>query len=80
MIGNAEEFCKLLGIAYRVVCICSGALNNAAAKKVRTAHRRSSIHHSLLLILVQVLMLNIVLFLILILILILVILFLIHEV
>jgi len=34
MIGNAEEFCKLLGIAYRVVCICSGALNNAAAKKL----------------------------------------------
>lgn len=33
MIGNAEEFCKLLGIPYRVVCICSGALNNAAAKK-----------------------------------------------
>merc|ERR1719328_833733 len=34
MIGNAEEFCKLLGIPYRVVCICSGALNNAAAKKL----------------------------------------------
>lgn len=33
MIGNAEEFCQLLGIPYRVVCICSGALNNAAAKK-----------------------------------------------
>lgn len=33
MIGNAEEFCKLLSIPYRVVCICSGALNNAAAKK-----------------------------------------------
>ena len=33
MIGNAEEFCKILGIPYRVVCICSGALNNAAAKK-----------------------------------------------
>merc|ERR1711983_193919 len=25
MIGNAEEFCQLLGIPYRVVCICSGA-------------------------------------------------------
>ena len=37
MIGNAEEFCKLLGIAYRVVCICSGALNNAAAKKLDLA-------------------------------------------
>merc|ERR1719151_443590 len=34
MIGNAEEFCKLLGIGYRVVCICSGALNNTAAKKL----------------------------------------------
>lgn len=34
MIGNAEEFCQLLGIPYRVVCICSGALNNAAAKKL----------------------------------------------
>ena len=33
MISNAEEFCKLLQIPYRVVCICSGALNNAAAKK-----------------------------------------------
>ena len=33
MIANAEEFCKLLEIPYRVVCICSGALNNAAAKK-----------------------------------------------
>jgi len=33
MIGNAEEFCKILEIPYRVVCICSGALNNAAAKK-----------------------------------------------
>ncbi len=34
MIGNAEEFCKLLGISYRVVAIVSGALNNAAAKKL----------------------------------------------
>ncbi len=34
MIGNAEEFCQLLGIPYRVVCIVSGALNNAAAKKL----------------------------------------------
>ena len=24
MIGNAEEFCKMLGVSYRVVCICSG--------------------------------------------------------
>ena len=41
MIGNAEEFCKLLGIAYRVVCICSGALNNAAAKKLDLASHYS---------------------------------------
>ena len=34
MIGNAETFCQSLGIPYRVVCICSGALNNAAAKKL----------------------------------------------
>ena len=34
LIGNAEEFCKILEIPYRVVCICSGALNNAAAKKL----------------------------------------------
>ncbi len=33
MIGNAEAFNQLLGIPYRVVTICSGALNNAAAKK-----------------------------------------------
>jgi len=33
MIDNAENYCKLLGIPYRVVAICSGALNNAAAKK-----------------------------------------------
>jgi seryl-tRNA synthetase len=33
MIGNAEEFNKVLGIPYRVVVIVSGALNNAAAKK-----------------------------------------------
>merc|ERR1712107_273509 len=34
MINNAEKFCKALGISYRIVCICSGALNNAAAKKL----------------------------------------------
>ncbi|CAH1783789.1 unnamed protein product, partial [Owenia fusiformis] len=34
MIGNAEEFCQSLGIPYRLVCIVSGALNNAAAKKL----------------------------------------------
>jgi len=34
MIDNAETFCKLLNIPYRVVCIVSGALNNAAAKKL----------------------------------------------
>merc|ERR1712018_129250 len=34
MIKNAETFCQELGIPYRVVCICSGALNNAAAKKL----------------------------------------------
>lgn len=33
MIGNAEAFNKTLGIPYRIVTICSGALNNAAAKK-----------------------------------------------
>ncbi len=33
MIGNAEEFNKILGLPYRVVTIVSGALNNAAAKK-----------------------------------------------
>ena len=34
MIGNSEEFCQLLGIPYRVVCICSGgSLNNATSKK-----------------------------------------------
>ncbi|CAG0913417.1 unnamed protein product [Notodromas monacha] len=33
MLNNAEDFCKMLGIAYRVVNIVSGALNNAAAKK-----------------------------------------------
>ena len=32
--GNAESFCQKLEIPYRVVCICSGALNNAAAKKL----------------------------------------------
>ncbi len=32
--GNAEEFCQALEIPYRIVCICSGALNNAAAKKL----------------------------------------------
>ncbi|CAH0550668.1 unnamed protein product [Brassicogethes aeneus] len=34
MISNAEEFYKQLGIPYRVVNIVSGALNNAAAKKL----------------------------------------------
>ncbi|EDO47000.1 predicted protein [Nematostella vectensis] len=34
MIGNAEEFHKSLGIPYRIVSIVSGALNNAAAKKL----------------------------------------------
>jgi len=34
MVGNAEEFCQKLGIPYRVVNIVSGALNNAAAKKL----------------------------------------------
>ncbi len=33
MITNSEDFCKMLNIPYRVVCIVSGALNNAAAKK-----------------------------------------------
>merc|ERR1712226_1567511 len=34
MVGNAEEFCQKLNIPYRIVCIVSGALNNAAAKKL----------------------------------------------
>lgn len=34
MISNAEDFCKELGIAYRIVNIVSGALNHAAAKKL----------------------------------------------
>jgi len=33
MILNAEEFCKSLGIPYRIVNIVSGALNNAASRK-----------------------------------------------
>ncbi|CAG7785025.1 unnamed protein product [Allacma fusca] len=33
MIGNAEKFCQQLELPYQVVCIVSGALNNAAAKK-----------------------------------------------
>ena len=33
MIGNAEAFCQLLNLPYRIVNIVSGALNNAAAKK-----------------------------------------------
>ncbi|KAL6581444.1 hypothetical protein OROMI_007367 [Orobanche minor] len=33
MIKNSEDFCKMLGIPYRVVSIVSGALNDAAAKK-----------------------------------------------
>lgn len=34
MISNAEEYYKDLGIGYRIVNIVSGALNNAAAKKL----------------------------------------------
>uniref|UniRef100_A0A146L1I7 serine--tRNA ligase n=2 Tax=Lygus hesperus TaxID=30085 RepID=A0A146L1I7_LYGHE len=34
MIGNAEKFYQDLGIGYRVVNIVSGALNNAASKKL----------------------------------------------
>ncbi|CAG9865016.1 unnamed protein product [Phyllotreta striolata] len=34
MIGNAEEFYQALEIPYRIVNIVSGALNNAAAKKL----------------------------------------------
>jgi seryl-tRNA synthetase len=34
MIENAEGYYKDLGIPYRVVCIVSGELNNAAAKKL----------------------------------------------
>jgi len=34
MMANAEKLYTALGISYRVVCICSGALNNAAAKKL----------------------------------------------
>jgi len=33
MIDAAEEFYKSLGIPYRIINICSGALNNAASKK-----------------------------------------------
>ena len=34
MIGNAEAFCQALEIPYQIVNIVSGALNNAAAKKL----------------------------------------------
>lgn len=34
MIANSEEFYQSLGLSYRVVNIVSGALNNAAAKKL----------------------------------------------
>lgn len=34
MISNSEAFYQSLGIPYRVVAIVSGALNNAAAKKL----------------------------------------------
>lgn len=34
MIANAEEYHKKLGIPYRIVCIVSGELNNAASKKL----------------------------------------------
>nr|CCC95335.1 unnamed protein product [Trypanosoma congolense IL3000] len=33
MISTSEDFSKSLGLPYRVINICSGALNNAAAKK-----------------------------------------------
>ena len=33
MIEAAQDFYKALGIPYRVVCIVSGALNDAAIKK-----------------------------------------------
>ncbi|KAH8609441.1 tRNA synthetase class II core domain [Trypanosoma vivax] len=33
MISTSEEFYKSLGLPYRVINICSGALNDAAAKK-----------------------------------------------
>ncbi|KAL3117190.1 hypothetical protein niasHT_007593 [Heterodera trifolii] len=34
MIDNAEVFCKVLGLPYRIVAIVSAELNNAAAKKL----------------------------------------------
>ena len=34
MIGNAEAFYQALNIPYRIVNLVSGALNNAAAKKL----------------------------------------------
>jgi Seryl-tRNA synthetase len=34
MISTSEEFYQSLGIPYRVVAIVSGALNNAASKKL----------------------------------------------
>lgn len=34
MINNAETFYQLLQIPYRIVCIVSAELNNAAAKKL----------------------------------------------
>ncbi|KAL4002917.1 serine--tRNA ligase [Acanthocheilonema viteae] len=34
MVENSEDFCKALGIPFRIVCIVSGELNNAAAKKL----------------------------------------------
>lgn len=34
LINNAEEYCKALGLPYRVVNIVSGELNNAASKKL----------------------------------------------
>ena len=33
MIATAEEFYQVLGFPYRVINICSGALNNAAIRK-----------------------------------------------
>ncbi|MCQ6473482.1 serine--tRNA ligase, partial [Vibrio parahaemolyticus] len=34
MIGVSEEFYQTLGLPYQVIAIVSGALNNAAAKKL----------------------------------------------
>merc|ERR1712203_508512 len=34
MIGNAESFCQMLNIPYRIVAIVSGALNNAPQRNL----------------------------------------------